>query len=60
MKMMFAQAPAVRLDLAKKLLLLNWPFLALITAIVLIGIAALYSVAGGSFDPWATRQVIRY
>ncbi len=60
MKMLFAQAPAVKLDLAKKLLLLNWPFIALITAIVLIGIAALYSVAGGSFDPWASRQVMRY
>ncbi|ODR93856.1 rod shape-determining protein RodA [Methyloceanibacter stevinii] len=60
MKMLFAQGPAVKLDLAKKLLLLNWPFLALITAIVLIGIAALYSVAGGSFDPWASRQVMRY
>lgn len=60
MKMLFAQAPAVKLDLAKKLLLLNWPFIALITVIVLIGIAALYSVAGGSFDPWASRQVMRY
>ncbi|GFO81453.1 rod shape-determining protein RodA [Methyloceanibacter sp.] len=60
MKMLFAQAPAQKLDLAKKLLLLNWPFLALITAIVLVGIAALYSVAGGTFEPWAGRQVIRY
>lgn len=60
MKMLFAQAPAQKLDLAKKLLLLNWPFLALITAIVLVGIAALYSVAGGAFEPWAGRQVIRY
>lgn len=58
--MLFAQAPAVKLDLAKKLVRLNWPFLALISAIVLIGIAALYSVAGGSFDPWASRQVMRY
>ena len=60
MKMLFAEAPAQKLDLAKKLLLLNWPFLALITCIVLVGIAALYSVAGGSFEPWAGRQVIRY
>lgn len=60
MKLLFAQAPAQKLDLAKKLLLLNWPFLALITAIVLVGIAALYSVAGGAFEPWAGRQVIRY
>ena len=60
MRMLFAQAPAVKQDLAKKLLLLNWPFLALVTAIVLVGIAALYSVAGGAFEPWASRQVIRY
>ena len=60
MRMLFAQAPAVKQDLVKKLLLLNWPFLALVTAIVLVGVAALYSVAGGSFEPWASRQVIRY
>ena len=43
-----------------KLLALNWPFLLLITAITLIGVAALYSVAGGSLEPWASRHVVRY
>jgi rod shape determining protein RodA len=46
--------------LGKKLLQLNWPFLLLITAIAGIGVAALYSVAGGSLDPWASRHVVRY
>jgi cell division protein FtsW (lipid II flippase) len=46
--------------LGKKLLQLNWPFVLLITAITGIGVAALYSVAGGSLDPWASRHVVRY
>src|SRR5262245_20613669 len=61
MKAPFAEGfeqPHVRLK--QKLLALNWPFLALLTAITLIGVAALYSVAGGSLDPWASRHVVRY
>ena len=46
--------------LAGKLLQLNWPFLAVVTAITLIGVAALYSVAGGTIEPWASRHVVRY
>ncbi|MEZ5875235.1 MAG: rod shape-determining protein RodA [Hyphomicrobiales bacterium] len=60
MKLLFAEAPAPKLNLRKKLLLLNWPFLMLIAAIVLVGAAALYSVAGGSLDPWASRHVVRF
>lgn len=55
-----AEAAAPKLNLGKKLILLNWPFLLLITAIALVGAAALYSVAGGAFEPWATRHVVRY
>jgi rod shape determining protein RodA len=61
MKSLFAEGleqPHVRLK--QKLLALNWPFLLLITAITLIGVAALYSVAGGSLEPWASRHVVRY
>jgi len=61
MKAMFAEGferPQVLLK--KKLLLLNWPFLLVITAITLIGVSALYSVAKGSLDPWASRHVARY
>lgn len=38
----------------------NWGFLLLICAIASMGIAMLYSVADGSFDPWASRQAIRF
>jgi rod shape determining protein RodA len=49
-----------QLKLSKKLLLLNWPFLLLIAAIATVGVAALYSVAGGSLEPWASRHVVRF
>ena len=61
MKALFAEGvERPQLLLRKKLLLINWPFLLLITAITLIGVAALYSVAGGSLEPWASRHVVRY
>jgi rod shape determining protein RodA len=60
MKLLFADAPAPKLDLGKKLLLLNWPFLLLIVSIALVGAASLYSVAGGTLDPWASRHVVRF
>ena len=60
MKMLFAEAPAPKLNLGKKLWLLNWPFLLLVAAIALVGAGALYSVAGGTFEPWATRHVVRF
>ena len=61
MKALFAEGvERPQLLLKKKLVLINWPFLALITAITLVGVAALYSVAGGSLEPWASRHVVRY
>lgn len=51
---------ARQLSFNEKLAKLNWPFLALVTAVSGIGIAALYSVAGGSFEPWAERQIYRF
>jgi len=60
MKMLFAESQAPKLNLSRKLLLLNWPFLLLITAIVLVGAASLYSVAGGTLEPWASRHVVRF
>ena len=60
MSALFAEGlerPHIRL---KRLLALNWPFLALLTAITLVRVAALYSVAGGSLEPWASRHVVRY
>lgn len=49
-----------RLNFGEKLLALNWLFVALITALASVGAAALYSVAGGSLEPWAETHVIRY
>ena len=38
----------------------NWLFVMLIMAVAAIGIAVLYSAGGGSFDPWASRQISRF
>ena len=43
-----------------KLRSLNWGVVALVTAISCIGFGLLYSVAGGSFEPWAERQMVRF
>lgn len=43
-----------------KLLDLHWPLLLAIVAISSIGFLMLYSVAGGSLEPWAARQMIRF
>lgn len=44
----------------RKVLYLNWPLALLLTAVAAIGILMLYSVAGGSFNPWAEPQAKRY
>lgn len=44
----------------RKVLHLNWPLFLLITAVACFGFLMLYSVAGGSFDPWATAQAKRF
>lgn len=49
-----------RISFGEKLLALNWLFLALITGLACVGAAALYSVAGGSLQPWSEAHVIRY
>jgi len=49
-----------KLSFGEKLIAFNWVFVVLITSLVCVGAAALYSVAGGSLDPWAETHVIRY
>ena len=39
---------------------MNWGLILIIVAIASIGFTALYSAAGGSFDPWASRQMMRF
>ena len=47
-------------SLAHKLSEVNWRLVALITLIACAGFLMLYSAAGGSFSPWAERQMIRF
>jgi rod shape determining protein RodA len=49
-----------RLDIWRKLRQVPLGLLVLITLIASIGFATLYSAAGGSYDPWASRQMIRF
>ena len=44
----------------RKVLYLNWPLVLLLTAVASVGFLMLYSVAGGSFMPWAEPQMKRY
>ena len=44
----------------RKLLHLNWPIIILLTAVSCAGFVMLYSVAGGSVDPWMAPQVKRF
>jgi rod shape determining protein RodA len=58
---MSASSPfARRLTLPGKLRGINWWIVLLILAIGGLGVAMLYSVAGGSWTPWALNQAIRF
>ncbi len=44
----------------RKVLYLNWPLIVLLSTICGVGFLMLYSVAGGSFTPWAEPQMKRF
>ncbi len=46
--------------LAEKLAGVNWSLVLLLAGIAGIGFAVLYSAAGGSFEPWASRSMLRF
>jgi rod shape determining protein RodA len=46
--------------LAVKLLSVNWPLVALIATIAAVGFALLYSAGNGNWQPWASRQAMRF
>ena len=48
------------LSLKDKILRIRWLFLLLLCAIASIGFVMLYSAAGGSMQPWASRQLARF
>jgi rod shape determining protein RodA len=47
-------------DLTGKLFRINWLFVLLLCALASIGYVALYSAAGGSSEPYATRHIVRF
>ena len=47
------------LSLSRKIALINWGLVFLVCIITGIGIALLYSAAGGKWEPWAMRQFVR-
>jgi rod shape determining protein RodA len=44
----------------RKVLYLNWPLTLLLASVACVGFLMLYSVAGGSFSPWAEPQFKRF
>jgi rod shape determining protein RodA len=44
----------------RKIFYLNWPLALLLAAVAGVGFLMLYSVAGGSFSPWAEPQMKRF
>ena len=44
----------------KKLLYINYILLFFLSLIFIIGFLLLYSAAGGSMEPWASKQLIRF
>ncbi|MFD0980934.1 rod shape-determining protein RodA [Tropicimonas aquimaris] len=44
----------------RKILYLNWGLILLLTAVAAVGFLMLYSVAGGSLQPWAEPQMKRF
>lgn len=51
---------AARGGVLRKLLALDWSLILLLSAIATAGFLMLYSVAGGSLDPWADAQIVRF
>lgn len=46
--------------IVQKFKAIDWTFVFLLTAIASVGFAMLYSVAAGSLDPWAWKQMVRF
>ena len=44
----------------RKVLYVNWPLALLLAAVACVGFLMLYSVAGGSFQPWTEPQMKRF
>ncbi len=48
------------LTFGQKVMEINWGLVFLIIIVACVGFVSLYSAAGGSFSPWASKQIIRF
>ena len=51
---------APQMTLGQKAWQIHWTLLVLTCCIAVIGVTMLYSAGNGSFDPWASRHVVRF
>ena len=51
---------SAEMSIGQKLLNISWSFIFIVTLVACVGFAMLYSAAGGSWEPWAERQMIRF
>lgn len=58
--MQLARSNPQHMSLMSKLTRINWVVVLLLCMIAAIGFVLLYSTAGGSFEPWAARQMTRF
>jgi len=49
-----------QLTLVQKIISINWTLVLLLTALAAFGLTMLYSAGGGSMEPWASRQAVRF
>ncbi|MBF0324133.1 rod shape-determining protein RodA [Magnetospirillum moscoviense] len=54
------QLNRAELSWREKLWHINWTLISLLTTISSVGFLTLYSAAGGSLEPWAVKQMIRF
>ncbi|BBK29380.1 cell elongation-specific peptidoglycan biosynthesis regulator RodA [Stella humosa] len=60
MSMLDRQPRATAPLLLDRIWQINWLLVLLLSAIAGVGFAMLYSAAGGSFQPWAEKQMLRF
>lgn len=48
------------MSLGKKFSHISWGLVFLVSVLACIGFTALYSAAGGNFNPWASKQMVRF
>ncbi len=49
-----------QLTLVQKIIAINWTLVLLLSALASVGMTMLYSAGGGNFEPWASRQAVRF